>query len=167
MRSLPAPLTAPREARTMLEHLTQAMYYFDVHLLYATTVALAAGALTWALPASATTKYWIWVATSLNFFLPVGALFDKVFAPHLHWAAPLGTIGDFAARISRGPVGTVIAVAWMLGAILMFTRLALRLRGERQMASAAGQSAGPAVDGLLHPRISIPGDVRRLLSERE
>lgn len=146
----------------MLEHLTQAMYYFNVHLLYATIVAFAAWALTAVLPASATTKYWIWVATSLNFFVPLGAVFNKTFAPHLHWAQPLGAIGDFALRISHGATAQLISAVWLLGTSLMLARLALRLRAERKL-----QSAGPAVDGLLHPRISLPIGIGELLSESE
>ena len=143
-------------------HVEQIMYYFDVHLLYATMVAFAAWALTSVLPASATTKYWIWVATSVNFFLPLGAMFNKIFAPHLHWARPLGAIGDFALRISHGEPALVIAALWLLGAMLMFARLTLRLRAEGKL-----QSSGPAVDGLLHPRISLPAGIKKLLSETE
>jgi hypothetical protein len=51
---------------------------------------------------SATAKYWIWVATSLNFVLPMGAALDKLVTP-LVGRIP-GIIGDFADSISRGPV---------------------------------------------------------------
>jgi hypothetical protein len=50
------------------------MYYFSVKLLDASMVASAAWVLTSILRASATTKYWIWVATAFNFIVPSGAL---------------------------------------------------------------------------------------------
>src|SRR5437879_561019 len=173
----------------MHEHITRALYYFDIHLLYASMVGFAAWALTSVLGASATTKYWIWVATSLNFILPVGAVLDKLWAPHLSWAAPLGIIGDFANTISQGWTATMLSVVWLLCATLMLTRLCLRIRAERRDTSAtAGQSAhhsrpgflaqgvpvrfvenghAPAVDGVLHPFISLPYGIDRLLSEHE
>jgi beta-lactamase regulating signal transducer with metallopeptidase domain len=165
------------------------LYYFQVHLLYASLVWLAAWVLTSIWRGSATTKYWIWLATSLNFILPLGAVLDKVLASHLSWAAPLGIIGDVAGSISRGPVAEVLGVVWLLGATLMFTRLCSRIRAERRDAQAtAGQSTlkprrsflahgipvrfsgtreGPAVDGVLHPHILLPDGIDLLLSERE
>jgi beta-lactamase regulating signal transducer with metallopeptidase domain len=173
----------------MHEHIARALYYFQVHLLYASIVWLAACVLTSIGRGNATTKYWIWLATSLNFILPLGAILDKVWASHLSWAAPLGIIGDVAGSISRGPVAEVLGVVWLLGATLMFTRLCLRIRAERRDAQAtAGQSTleprrsflahgipvrftrtrqGPAVDGVLHPHISLPDGIDLLLSERE
>jgi hypothetical protein len=41
------------------EHIARAMYYFGVHLLYASIVAWAAWVLTSIRGASATTKYWL------------------------------------------------------------------------------------------------------------
>src|SRR5467141_3211286 len=69
------------------------MYYFSVHLLYASIVGCAAWVLTSVRGASATTKYWIWIVTVFNFVVPVGAGIDKLWAPHLAWAAPLGANG--------------------------------------------------------------------------
>jgi len=80
------------------EHIARAMYYFSVHLLYASIVGAAAWLLTTIRGASATTKYWIWVVTALNFIMPTGAVIDKLWAPHLRWATPLGTLA--------GPYGT-------------------------------------------------------------
>ena len=134
----------------MHEHITRALYYFDIHLLYASIVGFAAWALTSILGGSATTKYWIWVATSLNFILPVGAVLDKLWAPHLSWAAPLGIIGDFANTISQGWTATMLSVVWLLCATLMLTRLCLRIRAERRDTSAtAGQSAHHSRPGFL------------------
>jgi beta-lactamase regulating signal transducer with metallopeptidase domain len=173
----------------MHEHIARTLYYFEIHLLYASVVGLAAWALTSIRGGSATTKYWIWVATSLNFVLPVGAVLDKLWASHLSWAAPLGIIGGFANTISRGRIAVMLSVGWFLGATLMVTRLSLRIRTEhRDSQATAGQSAHqsqpgflaqgvpvrfaenqqvPAVDGVLHPYISLPNGIDRLLSEDE
>ena len=99
----------------MHEDITRALYYFEIHLLYASMVGVAAWVLTSIRGGSATTKYWIWVATTLNFTLPVGAVLDKLWASHLSWAAPLGVIGDFANTISRGRIAVMVSgsvVAW-------------------------------------------------------
>lgn len=173
----------------MQEHIAQVLYNFEIHVLYASIVGLAAWALTSIRGGSATTKYWIWVATSLNFVLPLGAVADKLWASHFSWAAPLGTIGDFANNISRGWIGAVLSAVWLLGATLMVARLFLRIHAERRDAqAAAGQSAhepkqgflahgvpvrfaenrqAPAVDGVLHPYISLPNGIERLLSAHE
>jgi len=170
----------------MHEHITRVLYYFEVHLLYASIVGFAAWFLTSIWRGSATTKYWIWVATSLNFILPLGAVLDRFLASHLAWAAPLSMIGEAANSISRSPAATVV---WLLGTILMLTRLCLRIRAERRDdQAAAGQSAlepkwsflahgvpvrfagtrqAPAVHGVLHPHISLPKGIDRLLSEHE
>jgi len=80
-------------------------------------------------------------------------------------------------------------VVWSLCATLMSVRLCLRIRAERRDTLAtAGQSArlsspgfvahgvpvrfaetghAPAVDGVLHPFISLPRGIDRLLSEHE
>jgi beta-lactamase regulating signal transducer with metallopeptidase domain len=171
----------------MHENIARVLYHFEIHVLYGSMVGLAAWALTSIRGGSATTKYWIWVATSLNFVLPVGAVVDKVWASHLSWAAPLGTIGDFANTISRGWIAPILLVVWLLGATLMATRLFSRIHAERRDAQAAtDQSAheskrgflshgvpvrfaenrqAPAVDGVLHPYISLPNGIEGLLSE--
>src|SRR5258708_19658670 len=69
------------------------MYYFSVHLLFASLVGAMAWVLTSIRGASATTKYWIWVVTGINLVVPTGAIVDKLWAAHLKWAAPLGAIG--------------------------------------------------------------------------
>jgi len=173
----------------MHEHITRALYYFDVHLVYASIAGFAALVLTSIRKGSATTKYWIWVAASLNFILPLGAILDRSFASHLGWAAPLSTIGEMADSISRGTTATVLSIVWLLGTILMLTRLCLRIRAERQDAQGAasqhavearwsfvahgvpvrfaGTRQGPAVHGILRPHISLPGGIDRLLNEHE
>jgi beta-lactamase regulating signal transducer with metallopeptidase domain len=174
------------EKKNMLEHITRGLYYFEVHLLFASIVGFVALVLTSIRGGSATTKYWIWVATMLNFLLPVGAVLDKVFASRLAWATPLGVIGDAANSISHSPT---VSALWLVGAILMFTRLWFRIRaGHRDDQVASGGSAleptrtfiadgvpvrfaesrhAPAVHGFLRPHISLPKGIERLLSEHE
>jgi beta-lactamase regulating signal transducer with metallopeptidase domain len=173
----------------MHEHIARAMYYFEVHLLYASMVWFAAWVLTSIPRGSATTKYWIWVATSLNFILPLGAAVDRFWTSRLSWAAPLSMIGDLANTISRGSTAVVLWAVWLVGATLMFTRLCLRLRADHRCARAAtyqsalspkpnflahgvpvrfaeGQET-PTVDGVLRPHISLPSGIDRMLSEHE
>ena len=173
----------------MHEHIARAMYYFQVHLLYASMVWFAAWVLTSIPRGSATMKYWIWVATSLNFILPLGATVDRFWTSRLSWAAPLSMIGDLANTTSRGATAIVLGAVWLVGATLMFTRLCLRLRVDHRYArAAADQSAlstkpsflahgvpvrfaegqqAPAVDGILRPHISLPSGIDRMLSGPE
>ena len=170
----------------MHEHIARVMYYFDIHLLFASMVAIVAWLLTVTLRASATMKYWIWVATLLNFALPLGALIDKLMASRLHWARPLGVVGDAAFRITApGPTATALSALWLVGAGVMFARLWLRLRRDSLATEksaqdrrpgflmhgipvrfAGGQQA-PAVDGVLRPHILLPTGIDHLLSRHE
>ena len=174
----------------MHEHIARTLYYFEVHLLFASLVWCAAWVLTSMGRASATTKYWIWVATLLNFILPLGAIVDRLLASHLSWASPLGVIGDFAYDVSRpGLTSLLFGLAWLLGATLMFARLCLRLRSDHLDAQAtaglpvhdakadfvvhgvqvrfAGSRQSPAVNGVLRPQIWLPDGIDRLLSAHE
>src|ERR1700732_5571282 len=101
----------------MHEHIARSLYYLPVHLLYASLVWFAAWVLTSIPRGSATAKYWIWVAASLNFILPLGAAIDKLWASHLSWARPIGLIGDVGVSVSRN--AGVVALGWFLGATLM------------------------------------------------
>jgi beta-lactamase regulating signal transducer with metallopeptidase domain len=173
----------------MHELIARSLYYLQVHLLYASLVWFAAWVLTSIPRGSATTKYWIWVATSLNFILPLGAAVDRFWTSHLSWATPMSMIGDLANTISRGSTAVVLWAVWLIGATLMFTRLCLRLRADHRDARVAtyqnalcpkpsflahgvpvrfadGQEA-PAVDGVLRPHISLPSGIDRVLSEHE
>jgi beta-lactamase regulating signal transducer with metallopeptidase domain len=173
----------------MHEHITRALYYFQIHLLYASLVWCGAWVLTSIPRGSATTKYRIWVATSLNFILPLGAFLDKLWTSHFSWATPLRFIGDVGVVLSRSAPAAVLCVVWLLGAALMLTRLCLRIRAERHDAPATsgegaldprltlyargvpvrffGSRQAPAVDGVLRPHISLPNGIDRLLSELE
>jgi beta-lactamase regulating signal transducer with metallopeptidase domain len=169
----------------MHEYIARPVYYVGVHLFYASLVWLAAWTLTSFVRGTATTKYWIWVATSLNFVLPLGAVLDKSLAAHLSWAKPLGVIGDAGLRIADN--ATMVGLVWFLGAMLMAGRLCLRIRADRGDAQA-GQSAadskpqylvqgtpvrfsparnGPLVDGVLRPHICLPDGIDRLLTKPE
>jgi len=170
----------------MHELITRALYYLHVHLLYASAVWLAAWALTSIVPGSATAKYWIWVATSFNFMLPLGAVIDKVGAYRLSWAAPLGVVGEIANDVSRSSAAPVLLAVWLLGASVMFRRVVRRIRAERRDAAdelrrgaasnlptrgvpvefATGRQT-PVVNGILRPRISLPDGIERLLSAGE
>jgi beta-lactamase regulating signal transducer with metallopeptidase domain len=171
------------------ENIARAIYYLSVHLLFGSIVASATWALTSILRASATTKYWIWVATAFNFVLPSGALIDKLWAPHLMWARPLGAIGNPVWDMTQAPTAIILGVIWMTGAFGMLGRFISRIQRERRMPRAlaplsdGGLSSnfrmdgipvifcdthpGPAVRGVLYPRIVLPVGINRLLNPRE
>jgi beta-lactamase regulating signal transducer with metallopeptidase domain len=171
------------------EPIARAMYYFSVHLLYASIVGSAAWVLTSIRAARATTKYWIWVVTAFNFVVPSGALIDKVWARHLTWARPLGAIGGPIWDMTEGRTAVVLSVIWMAGAFFMLMRLMSRLRRERCEAHAPARlndrgatsnfvadgvpvsfgegHPSPAVRGVLYPRILLPVGIDRLLNQRE
>jgi beta-lactamase regulating signal transducer with metallopeptidase domain len=166
----------------MPEHIVQAFYYAAIHLMFASIVCLAALVLTSVPRGSATTKYWIWTATSVNFFWPVGAILDRLWATHLSWARPLGSIGGPIHDIlQNAAVAALLGVVWLLGATLMVMRLCWRIRAERRgtreerpgflahgvpvQFAASGQ--GPEMAGVLRPRISLPDGIDRFLSEPE
>jgi beta-lactamase regulating signal transducer with metallopeptidase domain len=174
--------------KPMIEHIARGVYYVEIHLLYASIVWSAAWVLTSIRGASATAKYWIWVAASLNFILPLGAVIDKLWASHLSWARPIGLIGDVGVSVSRN--ASVVALVWFLGATLMLARLWLRIQSERRIAEgpAAREDPSetrwsflahdvpirfgstrhvPAVGGLLRPYISLPRGIDHLLTEHE
>jgi len=86
------------------------MYHVGVHLLYASMVGSAAWVLTSIQGASATTKYWIWVVTAVNFVLPSGALIDKLWAPHLTWSEPLRAVVGLVRYMTQGQTAVVLVV---------------------------------------------------------
>ena len=174
----------------MHEHVAPAVYYLEVHLLYASIVCLAAWTLTSLWKGVATASYWIWVATSVNFIVPLGGFFNGFGASRVSWATQLPGLDDVGIGISRNlTAGAVLFAVWLGGAVLMLARLLLRLhrarRDERTAVgcntaplkrrflvhgvpvtlSSAGQ--GPSVDGVLRPYISLPLGIDRLLNDRE
>ena len=163
-----------------------ALRALEIHLTFATLVALAAWAVTSSPRVSATAKYWIWVATSINFVLPIGVLVDGFRPPDASWFLPLEDFGNEIAR--QGTVGLALGAAWVLGLLVMLGRLSLRVRAHRQAAappprrgSAAREpwrargvpvrfdadAGAPAVQGLVRPRISLPPGIQRLLTGPE
>jgi beta-lactamase regulating signal transducer with metallopeptidase domain len=174
----------------MHEHVAPAVYYLEVHLLYASVVCLAAWVLTSLWNGAATAKYWIWVATLLNFMVPLGGFFNGFGATRVSWATQLGGLDDFGIGISRNlTAGAVLLGVWLCGAIFMSARLLVRLRRDRpdERAAGGGNAAplkrrflahgvpvtlsaagqGPSVDGVLRPHICLPLGIDRLLSDRE
>ena len=173
----------------MHENIARVMYYLSVHLLYASAV----GAVAWVLMsfrgASATTKYWIWVVTALNFIVPVGAVVDRLWSLHLRWAAPLSALGGPIWDMTQGRTAVVLAATWIAGTFAMLMRLIFRLRREGREAQIAGSLSvndkesgfirdgiqvsfdgrhpAPAVSGIFYPRILLPIGIDRLLNQRE
>jgi len=179
----------------MHEHIAPAVYYFEVHLLYASIACLAAWVLTSIWNGAATAKYWIWVATSLNFMVPFGGFFNGFGASRIRWATQLPGLDAVGIGISRNlSLGALLFAVWLTGALLMSARLLVRLARDRREARAAAEPGSgvpggamlargvvangvpvrltapgqaPSVDGVLRPHISLPRGIERLLTERE
>src|SRR6516165_11244313 len=117
----------------MRDHVAPFVYYLEVHLVYASILCLAAWALTSIRGASATWKYWIWVATSINFMLPLGGFFNGFGASPVSWATQLGGLDDVGIGISRNlTVAAVLFGVWLFGAVFMLARLLARMRRDRR-----------------------------------
>jgi beta-lactamase regulating signal transducer with metallopeptidase domain len=170
------------ERNAMPEYIQQAFYYAAIHLIFASIVCLVALALTSVRRGSATTKYWIWTATSVNFFLPLGAMLDRMWATHLGWARPIGIIGgEMHDILENATVAVLLGVVWLLGATLMLVRLCWRIRAERRCTCEerpgflahgvpvqfSDDGQGPQMAGVLRPRISLPDGIHKFLSEPE
>ena len=174
----------------MREHIAPFVYYLEVHILYASILCLAAWAVTSVRSTSATWKYWIWVATSVNFLVPLGGFYNGFGASRVSWATQLGGLDAVGIGISRNlTVGIVLLGAWIGGAALMLARLVAGVHRNRRNESRARRRSsewlargflaqgvpvtvsaaghGPSVDGVLRPRISLPCGIDRLLSDRE
>ena len=163
------------------------MYHFTVHLLYASIVGCAAWVLTSIRTASATTKYWIWVVTALNFVVPSGALIDMLWGRYFTSSRPLAAFVGPISDMTKGRTVVVLAVIWIAGAFCMFIRLISRIRREHREEQAHLSDGGmtsnfvadgipvsfgerhlsPAVRGVLSPRILLPTGIDRLLNQRE
>jgi beta-lactamase regulating signal transducer with metallopeptidase domain len=174
----------------MHEHLTHAIYYTEIHLIFCSIVWLGAWGLTSIPGASAATKHWIWLATALNFIVPFGAIIDGLFGHHISWASPIGLVGGFGAYISETtPIALSLSALWLLGFAAMLTRLWTRIVNERRLdptlvdihaplpdhklcadgiaVRMVNTRRGPAVTGLLRAQICLPVGIDRLLSDRE
>lgn len=146
----------------MHEQIARGVYYIAIHLTYASIVACAVWALTSIRGTTAATRYWMWVLTAANFVVPAGAIVNALFAPYLRWAKPLGTIGSAAWNLTDGRVASILLLSWLIGAGTMAARLVVRLALERRL-----PVTGPAVSGLLRPRIVLPRDIDRMLTREE
>jgi beta-lactamase regulating signal transducer with metallopeptidase domain len=174
----------------MTEHIAPFVYYLEVHILYASILCLVAWALTSIRSAGATWKYWIWVATSINFLVPFGGFFNGFGSSRVSWATQLGGLDDVGIGISRNlTAGVVLLAVWLCGAAFMFARLLVYLYQDRQGERAAGDpntaplkrrflvhgvpvtlsvaAQGPSVAGVLRPHISLPLGINGLLNDRE
>jgi beta-lactamase regulating signal transducer with metallopeptidase domain len=174
----------------MHEHLTHAIYYTEIHLIFCSIVWLAAWALTSIPGPSAVTKHWIWLATAFNFIVPFGAIIDGLFGHRISWASPIGLVGGFGAYISdTAPIALSLAALWLTGFAAMLVRLWRRIVNERRLdptsvnihaavpdrqftadgiaVRIANTRRGPAVTGLIRAQISLPVGIDRLLSKRE
>lgn len=174
----------------MREHIAPALYYLEVHLLYASVVCLATWVLTSLWKGCDTAKYWIWVVTSVNFMVPVAGFFNGFGSSRLSWATQLAGLDTIGFEVSRNlSAGAVLLGVWACGAAFMGARLLVRLprdRGSQRMTvgrnattfrrrlltrgvpvtlSAAAQ--GPSVEGVLRPQITLPPGIDALLTERE
>lgn len=170
----------------MHEHIVHALYYFSVHLLFASIVGASAWVLTTVGRVSASTKYWIWVATAFNFIVPIGALVDGFWASHFRWATPLSVIGEPIWNLTQGRTAVMAAAIWIAGATAMFLRLIYRIRRERDSEITAyvkeRKSDGfvadgipvsfdsahptPSVNGFIYPQIYHPRQWPRFLRRR-
>ncbi len=163
------------------------MYHLTVHLLYASIVGCAAWVLTSIRAASATTKYWIWVVTALNFVVPSGALIDMLWGRYFTSSRPLAALVGPISDMTKDRTVVVLAVIWIAGAFRMFIRLVSRIRRERREEQAHLSDGGttsnfvadgipvsfgerhlsPTVRGVLSPRILLPTGIDRLLNQSE
>lgn len=145
----------------MLDQFVNLSDSIEMQLLYASFVALVAWGATSLRSVSATTKYWIWVVTSLNFALPFAFLswrfWPRSAAVGLFPHAFLATGLNFQVRTLE-----ILWTVWGLGAVCMLLRLVARIRNERRRERNA-----PAVEGFLRPRICIPEGIDAILTEDE
>src|ERR1700730_9959890 len=124
----------------MVDQIVRVSHDIEVHLLYASIVWLAAWLLTSLQRGSATAKYWIWVATSVNFVVPLSAVPGRFWPSRLSWLTPRNIILAAGDGISLSvPRVTVLWVVWLAGAALMLTRLGLRIHAEHR----DGESTDP------------------------
>jgi Zn-dependent protease with chaperone function len=152
----------------MLDDAARLAQAVEVHLFFASVVWLAAFLLTSMPRGSATIKYWMWVITSLNFLLPLSAVPARLWPSRVAWFTPGGVVGAVTDRVpsARAAIAMIILI-WSLGCMAMFVRLGLRMRAAHRDAHTTARKRGPAVDGLLRPRIVLPDGIDRLLNRDE
>jgi hypothetical protein len=126
----------------------------EFHLLFASIVWVVAWLLTSLPSVTATTKYWAWVATSVNFVLPLNLIPARLLPWQMSWLTP-------RVAMNGVTIGAPLAAVWIAGALLMLARLSVQVAGDR------GLPDTPAVVGLLRTRIALPAGIDRLLDRRE
>ena len=126
----------------------------QIHLLYASIVWIAALLLTSLSNVTATTKYWMWVATAANFILPLSLIPARLWPSQVSWFTP--HFGLPVVNITKP-----LIVIWIAGALLMLVRLYIRAGASR------GDENSPAVVGLVRTTIALPAGIDRLLSRDE
>ena len=129
----------------------------EAHLFYASVVWLAAWLLTSLPRGSATVKYWMWVATSINFLLPLAAIPVRYVPLRLSWITP--RVRLLSAALDH-PLAAPLLGLWAIGSVAMFVRLGSRAC-ERRTAET------PMVVGLWRTRVAIPDGIERLLTREE
>ena len=114
---------------------------------------------------------------------------DKLWAPHLAWAAPLSTLGGPIWDITERRTGVALSILWIAGALVMLMRLLSRVRRESREAQVPARlddcdappnfvadgipvsfgegHPSPTVHGIVYPRILLPTGIDRLLDQRE
>src|SRR6202035_345708 len=95
-----------------------------------------------------------WVATSVNFVLPLNLIPARLLPWQVSWVTP---------RIAMNGVtiAAPLAAVWIAGALLMLVRLWVQIAADR------GVPGTPAVVGLVRTRIALPAGIDRLLSREE
>jgi beta-lactamase regulating signal transducer with metallopeptidase domain len=173
----------------MTEHVAPFVYYLEVHLLYASILYLAAWDLTSIQGPSATWKYWVWFATSVNFVVPLGGFFDRFGAATVSWATQLRGLDDVGVGLSHHLMASaVLAGVWVCGTTVMLARLLVRVHACRRDAHESRRSHSPhtqsflpldvpviasrsvrvpSVQGFMRPNITLPEGIERLLSKSE
>ena len=126
----------------------------ESHLLFASIVWVAAWLLTLLPSVTATAKYWMWVATFVNFVLPLNLIPARLLPREVSW---------FPSRIALKTmtIAAPFVALWIAGALFMVARLCFRIALERRA------HAAPAVVGLVRTRIALPSGIDRVLSREE
>ena len=135
------------------------MHSLQIHLLYASIIWVVAWLATSLPGISATTKYWMWVTTSVNFVLPVSIIPARFWSSEISWFTPGFEVTGF--EVTGVVVARPLLALWIAGAVVMTIRLSLRIRSDQH------DDVTPAVVGLLRSRISLPRGIDRLLNSRE
>lgn len=131
------------------------MHSLQIHLMYASTAWIVAWLASSLPTVSATTKYWLWVGTTVNFALPLSLVPGRLWPSRVSWFAP-------GVAMPVVDIARPLVTLWIVGALVMMVRLGLRIRGNRR-----DHGGGPAVVGLLRTRIALPTGIDRVLDSRE